>query len=184
MTKCWNGEIVRAIAPLRPRSTLPNRRIDLAAEHCRRLFNRDGIFCITFTTPPMAPEPNRIVAGPRTTSILWLSNVLTLGAWSGLKFETSKTSVPLLRTRTRLSAWPRMTGRLAPAVKSLPPTPGCLASVSPSVGSVCNFKSFSERIVTGCAFRSRCFRFRRRSPDALYFRGAGWRWRGLRGGRW
>ena len=31
-------------------------------------------------TPPIAPEPNRIVAGPRTTSMLWLNNGLTLGA--------------------------------------------------------------------------------------------------------
>jgi hypothetical protein len=44
-----------------------------------------------------------------------------------------------------------MTGRLAPPVKPLAPMPGCDASVSPSVGSVRNFRLFSLRTVTGCA---------------------------------
>ncbi len=108
--------------------------IELAAQSRRRHLRRDAIVDHV-NDPPIAPEPKRMVAGPRTISMLWLSKGLTLGAWSGLKFETSKTSVPSLRTRTRLSARPRMIGRLAPGLKPLAATPGWLASVSPRLAA-------------------------------------------------
>src|SRR2546423_15421522 len=51
----------------------------------------------------------------------------------------------------RLSAWPRITGRLAPGAKPLPAIPGWLESVSPSDGADDCLSAFSFRIVTDCA---------------------------------
>ena len=159
-TICGVTARVSEIAPLRSRSALLKR----PSTSPLKVFGgaSTGIrLSTTLTTPPIAPEPNRIVAGPRITSILWLKRGLTLGAWSGLKFETSNTSVLSLRTRTRLSASPRMTGRLAPGAKPLAPIPGSLPSVSPSVASVFNFSSFSFKTVTAGQNRWHCGQFHR-----------------------
>lgn len=56
---------------------------------------------MTFTTPPMADDPNRSDEGPRKTSILSAVSGLMTTAWSTLVLDTSKLPIPSARTRMR-----------------------------------------------------------------------------------
>ena len=86
------------------------------------------------TTPPMACEPNRNVAGPRMTSI-WL----VVRGSTGMKWSSPKSDAPLAPTPfswmpTRFTSSPRTIGRLdAPGAKLDPVIPGRENRTSPSV---------------------------------------------------
>ena len=79
---------------------------------------------MALTTPPIACEPYRNVAGPRTTSMRSAENGSIGTAWSSLSAETSCEPMPFSCTRTRLLSRPRITGRLAPAAKFEAVIPG------------------------------------------------------------
>ena len=86
------------------------------------------------TTPPIACEPNRNVAGPRMTSTLSLVSGSTGTKWSSPRSDAPLAPVPFSWMRTRLTSRPRMIGRLdAPGAKLDPVMPGFSNSRSPRV---------------------------------------------------
>ena len=89
---------------------------------------------MTFTTPPIADDPNSSAEGPRSTSIRSAVSGLIATAWSTEVFDTSKLPIPSVSTRTRSPCRPRSTGREALGPKLVADTPGWRASVSPMVG--------------------------------------------------
>lgn len=93
---------------------------------------------IRLTTPPMAPPPYNKVAGPLRTSMRSNSSGSVVTAWSALRVEASSMPTPSDSTLTRAPSMPRITGRLAPAPKELPRTPGMFFTVSPRVACRCS----------------------------------------------
>jgi hypothetical protein len=93
---------------------------------------------VAFTTPPIACEPQRKVAGPRTTST-WLLTSGSIGTkWSSPRSETPPPPTPFSTMPTRLTSRPRTIGRLeAPGAKLEPVMPGFANSTSPSWPPVC-----------------------------------------------
>ncbi len=85
----------------------------------------------TFTTPPMAEDPNSKAAGPRSISIRSAVSGLMAMAWSGPDDDRSSVPIPSVSTRTRSPDSPRSTGADAAGPKLVALTPGCRASVSP-----------------------------------------------------
>ena len=85
---------------------------------------------MALTTPPMAWLPYRSVAAPRTTSMLCADSGSIGTPWSGPMSDTSKLPMPSSSTRTRVESNPRMMGRLAPAAKPEPDTPGTSVKAS------------------------------------------------------
>src|SRR5215470_2593587 len=86
------------------------------------------------TTPPIAVDPYRSVAGPRITST-WLVLNGSIGTkWSSPRSEAPPPPMPFSVMPTRLTSRPRTIGRLdAPGAKLDPVTPGLLNRRSPSV---------------------------------------------------
>ena len=85
----------------------------------------------TLTTPPIACEPQRSVAGPRITSIWPATSGSMVTAWSSPVSETSPDWMPFSWMRTRKLSWPRMTGRLAPGANVVLVMPGFANMMSP-----------------------------------------------------